>query len=148
MSVAEEEDCVFCAIVRGEAQAWRVLETDGALAFFDRQPVCAYHTLVVPKRHRRDLLDADASDLEAVIAAVRAVCELYRERLGLQDFQVICSSGAAAQQDVFHLHFHVIPRAPGDGKDLAFDFAPDVPERFDALLERVREDPHSDLVGR
>lgn len=147
MNPAESEDCVFCAIVRGDAPAWCVLETDEAVAFFDRRPVCAWHTLVVPKRHCRDLLDVHARDLEAVIGAVREVCALYRERLGLRDFQVICSSGAAAQQDVFHLHFHVIPRMPGDGKDLAFDLSPEVPEQFDALLERLREDLHSDVDG-
>jgi histidine triad (HIT) family protein len=123
--------------VEGTVNAWRVLETEDAVAFFDANPVCEYHTLVVPKSHCTDLLDASEAEARATIEVVKRVCELYRAKLGLQDFQVICSSGRAAQQDVFHLHFHVIPRHEGDGKDLTFSFAPEVRAAFDELLGKV-----------
>lgn len=133
------DDCIFCRIVRGELPSSRVLETDAALAFLDLNPVNPYHTLVVPKRHRRDLSDATAADLADVTAAVKAVLDLYADRLGIDQCQVVCSSGPDAQQDVFHLHFHVIPRHADDGADLQFRTRPELQAEFRALLERLRD---------
>ena len=137
MTSPQSNECIFCGIVDGTVPAWRVLETDEAVAFFDVNPVCEYHTLVVPKAHRADLFEASEAEVLGVMAAVKRVCDLYSSKLGLRDCQVICSSGRAAQQDVFHLHFHVIPRRQEDGKDLAFSLSPEVRARFDQLLERV-----------
>ena len=36
---------------------------------------------------------------------------------------IVVNSGAAAGQDVFHYHVHVIPRRPGDGFDVPLPFA-------------------------
>ena len=32
-----------------------------------------------------------------------------------RDYNVITSAGRAATQTVMHLHFHLVPREPGDG---------------------------------
>jgi histidine triad (HIT) family protein len=137
MTDEHDPSCLFCRIVRGDLPCSKVLETDAAFAFLDLNPVNPYHTLVVPKRHRRDLFDATAEDLAAVTAAAKAVLELYRTRIGVEQCQLVCSSGPAAQQDVFHLHVHVIPRHAGDGADLAFRTRPELREEFDALLARL-----------
>jgi len=44
-------DCIFCAIVDGEAPSHRVYEDDHTLAFLDANPLAEGHTLVVPKAH-------------------------------------------------------------------------------------------------
>jgi len=136
--MTDEAPCIFCDIAQRKAPARVVLETEASIAFFDAHPHCAFHTLVIPKVHCPDLLSADAETLSDLTATVQAVCARYRERLGIEDFQVICSSGAAAQQDVFHLHFHVLPRRPGDGKDLAFANEATPAAVLDERLARVR----------
>ena len=134
-----EADCIFCRIVRGEVPCAKVLETDTVLAFLDVNPVNPYHTLVIPKRHVRDLFDATPEDVADVTAAVKTIADRYRDRLGIDQCQIVSSSGADAQQDVFHLHFHVIPRHADDGADLAFRTRPELREEFDALLEGPRD---------
>jgi diadenosine tetraphosphate (Ap4A) HIT family hydrolase len=42
----------------------------------------------------------------------------FRQTLGAAGFNILAANGKAAQQSVFHTHFHVIPRSPGDGLDL------------------------------
>lgn len=128
------DDCIFCRIARGDAPAWRVHETDDTVAFLDLNPVNAYHTLVIPKRHARDLFDVTGSDFQHVMAAVKHVVDLYRDRLGLANVQVACSSGAQAQQEVFHLHVHIVPRHAGDGQDVTWTPRPELRDQFDALL--------------
>jgi histidine triad (HIT) family protein len=131
------EDCIFCRIVRGEAPSWKVCETATAYAFLDINPVNPYHTLVIPKRHATDVFDVVEDDWLGVTAAVRQVVALYRERLGIRHLQIVSSNGAEAQQDVFHLHVHIVPRHAGDGQDVAWTTHPELRPQFDALLDRL-----------
>ncbi len=45
-----------------------------------------------------------------IAPAVETVARLLVERLGAGGVNVLSSSGAAAGQEVFHLHVHVVPR--------------------------------------
>ena len=53
---------------------------------------------------------------------------------------ILVNSGAAAGQDVFHFHVHVIPRCPDDGFDVPLPFAgSQMPDRtvLDANAARI-----------
>ena len=131
------EDCIFCQIASGNAKSWKVYETDHAYAFLDIHPVNEYHTLVIPKRHYVNIFDIPTGELLHVMSALKHVVDLYQERLGLANAQIVNSSGAEAQQDVFHLHFHIVPRQKGDGQDVKWSPHPKMRERFDDLLAKL-----------
>ena len=131
------EDCIFCQIASGNAKSWKVYENDHAYAFLDIHPVNEYHTLVIPKRHYVNIFDIPTGELLHVISALKHVVDLYQERLGLANAQIVNSSGAEAQQDVFHLHFHIVPRQKGDGQDVKWSPHPEMRERFDDLLAKL-----------
>jgi histidine triad (HIT) family protein len=61
-----EPACVFCQIVAGEAEAFVVASGPTAVAFLDIAPLARGHTLVVPTRPVRDLLDDGAQAPRAV----------------------------------------------------------------------------------
>ena len=132
------DDCPFCAIVRGDGDAWIVHETETALAFFATGPAAEYHTLVVPKNHHADLFTIPADEWLGVAATVKDVTDLYRERLGIENVEVLNHSGEQAQQDVFHLHVHILPRREGDGQDTSWTDHPEIEKRFDALLAALK----------
>ena len=141
------DDCIFCRIVRGEAESWKVYETDSAYAFLDIHPVSEYHTLVIPKQHATDIFDVAEEDLLGLMSVLKHVVDLYRDQLGIENLQVVSSSGAEAQQDVFHLHFHIVPRREGDGQDVEWTTYPEMRERFESMLARLDggvPDPESD----
>lgn len=130
--------CTFCEIGAGRMRSdAKVYEDERVIAFFDQAPVAEYHTLVVPKRHSTNVFDVEEDDLIAVAVAIRHICRMYRSKLGIEDLQIVSSNGAAAQQDAFHLHFHIVPRAHGDGQNITWtpDFS--ILERFDNLLSRL-----------
>lgn len=131
-------DCIFCKIVRGEAKAWKVNEDEHAYAFLDIHPVSEYHTLVIPKKHYENIFDVPEEELLRVMRALKQVTTLYHQRLGLRNVQIVNSSGAEAQQDVFHLHFHIVPRQHGDGQNVRWKTFPEWTGRFDQMLERIR----------
>lgn len=129
-------DCIFCRIGTGQAPSWKVLESERAYAFLDIHPATRYHTLVIPRAHYRNIYDLPAAELAEVMTLVRRVALLYRERLGIENVQIINSSGAEAQQDVFHVHFHLVPRSLGDGQDVVWRTHPEWTADFDRMLER------------
>lgn len=108
-------DCIFCKIVDGEIPCHKIYENDKVLAFLDIACDAEGHTLVIPKKHFVNVLDCDKEYLDAVIEAVRLVSRHYVEHCGYDGVNVVNADGAAAEQSVFHLHFHIIPRKSGDG---------------------------------
>jgi histidine triad (HIT) family protein len=131
--------CIFCKIVNGTAKSWKVYEDEDVYAFLDIHPVNEYHTLVVPKKHYVNIFDIPESELKKVIGVVKTITNLYQQKLGITHVQLVNSSGSAAQQDVFHFHFHIIPRKRGDGQNIKWTTHPEWLTRFDTLLEKIME---------
>ena len=109
-----EEDCIFCKIAAGEAPATVVYEDERTIAFMDISPATRGHTLVIPRRHARDLLEIDPEDLQAVAVVGQRLAKRAIDRLGADGVNLLNSCGRAAWQVVFHFHLHVIPRYEGD----------------------------------
>jgi histidine triad (HIT) family protein len=118
---AAESSCVFCGIVAGLVPASLVLEDERVLAFMDVDPVTPGHVLVVPRAHHAGLGDLpETVGSEMFVTAQRVAAGIRRWAAG--DSAVLCegislflADGAAASQEVFHAHLHVIPRFAGDG---------------------------------
>ena len=108
------EECIFCKIVKGEAPAHRVFEDERTLVFMDIFPVADGHTLIIPKAHCANLLDALATDLGPLILHSQKVANAIRAVLNPDGIAVFQLNGAAAGQTVFHYHMHLIPRMLGD----------------------------------
>ena len=136
------DECIFCAIASGVASAVRVFEDDNTVAFMDINPATRGHALVIPKRHARDLADVPGPDLQAMAATAHLVGRAAVAGLGAAGVNLMLSSGRAAFQTVFHIHFHVIPRYSGDGLRLPWIPAPGEPmavaEAGDLLRSAVR----------
>jgi len=110
--------CVFCGIVAGTVPAWKVAENDRAVAFLTLGPVAEGHSLVVPRRHVTVLEELTSDDLPALWTLVQEVSRRLRAAGFATGTNVIVASGRAAEQEVPHLHVHVVPRKEGDGLDL------------------------------
>lgn len=130
-------DCIFCKIVRGEAPSWKVYENEKVYAFLDINPVSRYHTLVIPKQHYVNIFDVSDADLREVISVVGKISKYYKAELKIEGLQVMNSNGRAGQQDVFHLHYHIIPRRMGDGQNIRWQTFPEWRTDFDQMLARI-----------
>jgi histidine triad (HIT) family protein len=116
--IAEATSCVFCRILRGELTPGVVAFRDSHTAVFpsrDQQPRNLGHMLVVPVRHVPHIYEVDGdlagplmTTLARVAAAVKAVCSA-------DGVSIRQNNGPHGGQDVFHLHFHVVPRFADDG---------------------------------
>ena len=111
------DDCIFCKIASGKAPCYKIYEDDYALAFLDISRDCYGHTLVVPKKHYKNVLDCDEEVLKHTIAAVKKVAKHYVDDCGFKGVNILNASGEEAQQSVPHLHFHILPRMAKDEYD-------------------------------
>lgn len=100
--------CAFCEIVAGDAAAVFVARWTHAVAIEPRGPVTDGHILVIPNKHVADFTE----DEDVTAQTARYASRLGRE-LGASA-NLITSKGAPATQSVFHLHWHLVPRRPGD----------------------------------
>ena len=107
-------DCIFCKIIAGEIPTDKFYEDDDVIAFMDIRPVSRGHSLVVPKKHSEDILDAEEAVLHKTILVTRKVSHAIMKAVGANSFTISTNRGADAGQTVFHLHFHIIPRLKKD----------------------------------
>ncbi len=128
-----EPGCVFCQIVAGEAEAFVVASGPTAVAFLDIAPLARGHTLVVPTRHVRDLLDGGAQALQEVAPVVEEAAHLLVGRLDADGLNLFQSTGAAAGQEVPHFHVHLVPRWRDDGVLRNLVGEPSAAEDLDAM---------------
>src|SRR5690606_39395215 len=105
--------CVFCAIVDGESPAHVVYADDVVVAFLDRTPLFAGHTLVVPRTHVVTLADLPVETVGPFFERVQRIAARMPDALGAQGTFV--ANNNVVSQSVAHLHVHVVPRTKGDG---------------------------------
>lgn len=107
--------CIFCKIIDQEIPSYKIYEDDYTYAFLDIAKDVDGHTLVIPKKHVTNILDCDDETLAHIMHTVKLISKHYVEDLGYDGVNVLNANNEAAEQSVFHLHFHIIPRKKEDG---------------------------------
>jgi len=110
---AYDTNNIFAKILRGEIPCHKIFEDEHTLAFMDIMPRSTGHCLVIPKAAARNLLDIGADDLAALIQRVQRVALAAKSALGADGITLQQFSESAGGQEVFHLHFHILPRWDG-----------------------------------
>ena len=130
-------DCIFCKIVAGEIPASKVYEDDHFLAFLDISQVTPGHTLVIPKKHARNLLETTPDETAALFNIVSRVTKKVESATQPQGMNIISNMEEIAGQSVFHTHVHILPRYSQED-DLKIDFVAHEPD-FDHLSQLAKE---------
>ena len=108
-----DEKNIFAKIIRGELPAEKIFENDKVLAFMDIMPRSPGHLLVIPKSSARNILDIDDENLCEVIKVVKKIAIASKKAMNATGVTIQQFSEADGGQEVFHLHFHIIPRYTG-----------------------------------
>lgn len=115
MTIAESGRCVFCEIVRREADADIIFEDELTLSFVDLRQFHPGHMLVIPKAHLSDVRELDDTTGAALMSTVARVTRAVGMAFPNEGISLWHSIGPAAFQEVPHLHIHVHPRRTDDG---------------------------------
>lgn len=134
------QHCPFCDLLRGAAEVSICYEDATAIAFMDIQPVNAGHVLVVPRAHYERIDDLPREVGMHLYQVATQLIPVIQRVTGAPDMNIVVNSGAAAGQDVYHFHVHLIPRRAGDGFDVPLPFPGSaMPDRtrLDAMAARI-----------
>lgn len=103
-------DCIFCKIIKKEIPAEIIFEDEKVLAFLDINPVNSGHTLVIPKEHYANMLEAPDGILSYIFQKSKILMQSIQKAMNA-DFVVVSVVGV----DVPHFHIHLLPRYHHDG---------------------------------
>ncbi|MDC0737228.1 HIT family protein [Cognatishimia sp. SS12] len=108
-----DSDNIFAKILRGEIPSEKLYEDDATFVFMDIMPRADGHCLVIPKDAARNMLDASPAQLAACLATVQKMGHAVMKAFAADGVTVQQFNEAAGGQEVFHLHYHVLPRHDG-----------------------------------
>ncbi len=107
-------DCLFCKIINGEIPSKKIYEDEFSFAFLDINPINQGHTLLVPKKHSRNIFDIDEETLKNLSPALKKVSIAVKKGTKADGINIHINNEPSAGQVVFHTHIHIIPRFEKD----------------------------------
>jgi len=106
---------IFEKIINKEVPASIIYEDDLVVSFLDINPNNKGQALVVPKKKFVNIFDADEKTLEHMIVIAKKIASALVGSVDATGVNLVMNNGEDANQDIFHLHLHVIPRYKNDG---------------------------------
>lgn len=102
-------NCLFCRIVTGAAEAEVILEDGEFVSIWDKYPKAPVHALVIPRQHITWLNDIDSVDAGLSQRMLEFVVRTA-EKLDIvvPGYRVINNVGSGGGQVIFHLHWHIL----------------------------------------
>ncbi|RYL93041.1 HIT family protein [Sporolactobacillus sp. THM7-4] len=121
--MAEESNCIFCKIIKGEIPSAKVYEDEDVFAFLDLSQVTMGHTLIIPKVHQKDIFHLEPEIAAKLFKHVPVIARAIQEAFHPVGMNILNNNSELAGQSVFHYHIHLIPRY-GNTDTFSFSFQP------------------------
>jgi len=113
--------CLFCKIAARTEPAALVHEDELCMSFMDIHPLGTGHVLVIPKQHAQKLEELDERVQQHLFTLCnRIVAAQRRAGLGTDGTHFLLNDGAATNQHIPHVHFHLVPRTGRDSLGFFF----------------------------
>lgn len=104
------DQCLFCKIAQKEIPGKYIYEDEDCVAFLDLSQATRGHTLVVPKTHVTNILDADPQLAAHLFQVTTQLAQKITFALQAKGCNILSNAGEVAGQTVMHFHIHIIPR--------------------------------------
>ena len=132
-------DCLFCAILDGDLPSFKLYEDDHFYVMLDRFPKCLGHTLILPKSHAANIFELSEEDARNLIPLAQKVAAVLRQVLNFDGLNLLQNNGAAAGQQVFHFHLHLVPRMEKDNMVIQYPPLDPATEEFKEMMEKIKQ---------
>ena len=87
--MTDNGDCIFCSYDDKKIMG----ENSLAVAFLDKFPAEEGHTLIVPRRHIEDILEATDEEVLALFHLLKEVRAKLTGQYGVEDFTMFINKG-------------------------------------------------------
>ncbi len=135
-----ENECIFCKIDQGEIPSYTIYEDDYVRAFLDITQGTKGHTLIIPKKHVKNVYETDPETINHVFSVVPKIARALRDAFNPIGLNIV-NNNDEPLQSVFHFHVHLIPRYEDDGMVLKTEnnYGKISTETFNSLVEKIQE---------
>ncbi len=114
-------NCIFCKILKGEAEVSLVAKNEYVTAFMDLNPIQEGHVLVIPNKHFQWFKEIEPLYLgEMFKMAQKVQASILESDIPCDGTNFFLSDGEVAGQEVMHSHLHICPRTKNDGLPMGF----------------------------
>ena len=138
-------DCIFCMIRDGQIPSRKVYEDEHVFAILDNSQVTPGHTLLIPKKHVRNIFDYDEELAREVFAAVPKVARALRDfDPEVRGLNILLNNEEVASQTVFHSHIHLLPRY-SENDDFGLEWAYNEDKYSDTQLDQLQKSIMNEL---
>lgn len=138
------DDCIFCKIIKGDIPSAKVYEDDEVFAFLDISQVTKGHTLVIPKTHTKNIYETPPEVAKELFARIPAIANAIKKVYQPLGMNILNNNEAPAEQSVFHLHLHLIPRY-GEGDGYKLDWTTHNDDYTNDELQNIASEIHSNI---
>jgi len=126
-------DCIFCKIIRKEIPSETIYEDDNFIAFLDIRPRSKGMTLIVPKKHVKDLEEDENLSKQLFWLAIKFSSAIKKA------LSPLTTSIAYMPSQIEHLHLRVYPYFENEiplveNKPLEIS-----PEELKSIAEKIRK---------
>ena len=112
-------DCIFCKIINGDIPSYKVYEDEKTLAFLDISQTTFGHTLVVPKKHFKNIYELDEETSAHLFKVTTLLANKLKNNLDIIGLNIV-NNNDEPLQSVKHFHIHLIPRYKDDSFDIVY----------------------------
>ena len=132
-------NCIFCKIINKEIPSNIVYEDDKFLAFLDIAKATNGHTILIPKKHSRNVLECDDETLSEMIVVAKKIALNLTSKLGADGCNILTNCNEVAGQTCFHFHIHIIPRYNDlDGFEPHFEQNKNAELSVNEILDKIK----------
>jgi len=108
-----QKTCEFCKIVEKENDASIIFHDERTIAFLWTKAIVEGHTLVIPKVHYENIYVVPEDEIAHLFKIVKRIAVAVKKGLNADGINIAQNNERAADQHIFHLHVHVLPRFVG-----------------------------------
>ncbi len=125
-NIMQDQQCIFCSIVSGDAQSYKIDEDKNAIAILELNPISKGHTLIIPKKHSQ-------KSSEQTKELTKKVSELLKSKL--KPKEVVVSSSSLFGHEIINL----LPVYKDETIESEKHKAS--PEELESVLKEILEEP-------
>ena len=114
------DNCIFCKIANKDIPGKIIYEDDVCLAFLDLSQATYGHTLVIPKKHFANILEADDKTVAHLFVVAKKLSASIMSNCHANGLNILTNTDEVAGQSVYHFHIHILPRY--DKEELTIEF--------------------------
>lgn len=124
-------------------------ETDNFRCVYNVSPVLVGHSLIIPKKHVRNVLELKREEITEMLELSQKMTTVLLRVFNAEGFDWVLMQNRVAGQTIEHIHLHILPRKEND-------MASDPRQFFFELLyqeehgarKKISEEEMNDIVSR